>query len=124
MSSFSITRKKTPFQKHREEEEAKKKVRLCRLRCVLPLILDCLITETLLCHVRRELRMKQLAYMQSSWNHFKGRMRQALGLLCAAEPSTPMKGLRPIPKVSIADNSLCSLAFYFPVFCFCLSLSG
>ncbi|KAG4951650.1 hypothetical protein JHK85_045517 [Glycine max] len=25
MSSFSITRKKTPFQKHREEEEAKKK---------------------------------------------------------------------------------------------------
>jgi hypothetical protein len=26
MSSFSITRKKTPFQKHREEEEAKKKV--------------------------------------------------------------------------------------------------
>lgn len=28
MSSFSITRKKTPFQKHREEEEAKKKVRL------------------------------------------------------------------------------------------------
>lgn len=27
MSSFSITRKKTPFQKHREEEEAKKKVR-------------------------------------------------------------------------------------------------
>jgi len=28
MSSFSITRKKTPFQKHREEEEAKKKVEL------------------------------------------------------------------------------------------------
>lgn len=28
MSSFSITRKKTPFQKHREEEEAKKKVGL------------------------------------------------------------------------------------------------
>jgi hypothetical protein len=26
MSSFSITRKKTPFQKHREEEEARKKV--------------------------------------------------------------------------------------------------
>lgn len=25
MSSFSITRKKTPFQKHREEKEAKKK---------------------------------------------------------------------------------------------------
>ncbi|KAB5513824.1 hypothetical protein DKX38_027730 [Salix brachista] len=25
MSSFSITRKKTPFQKHREEEEARKK---------------------------------------------------------------------------------------------------
>ncbi|KAJ6924926.1 hypothetical protein NC652_018012 [Populus alba x Populus x berolinensis] len=25
MSSFSITRKKTPFQKHREEEEAKEK---------------------------------------------------------------------------------------------------
>ncbi|KAK8553622.1 hypothetical protein V6N13_062420 [Hibiscus sabdariffa] len=25
MSPFSITRKKTPFQKHREEEEAKKK---------------------------------------------------------------------------------------------------
>lgn len=30
MSSFSITRKKTPFQKHREEEEAKKKVRPLR----------------------------------------------------------------------------------------------
>lgn len=27
MSSFSITRKKTPFQKHKEEEEARKKVR-------------------------------------------------------------------------------------------------
>lgn len=27
MNSFSVTRKKTPFQKHREEEEAKKKVR-------------------------------------------------------------------------------------------------
>lgn len=26
MNSFSVTRKKTPFQKHREEEEAKKKV--------------------------------------------------------------------------------------------------
>lgn len=26
MQSFSVTRKKTPFQKHREEEEAKKKV--------------------------------------------------------------------------------------------------
>lgn len=25
MSSFSITRKKTPFQKHKEEEEARKK---------------------------------------------------------------------------------------------------
>ncbi|XAR51868.1 hypothetical protein NMG60_11006637 [Bertholletia excelsa] len=25
MNSFSVTRKKTPFQKHREEEEAKKK---------------------------------------------------------------------------------------------------
>lgn len=31
MSSFSITRKKTPFQKHREEEEAKKKVGLVYL---------------------------------------------------------------------------------------------
>jgi hypothetical protein len=27
MTSFSMIRKKTPFQKHREEEEAKKKVR-------------------------------------------------------------------------------------------------
>lgn len=33
MSSFSITRKKTPFQKHREEEEAKKKVCICLNFC-------------------------------------------------------------------------------------------
>jgi hypothetical protein len=35
MSSFSITRKKTPFQKHREEEEAKKKVCIV---CLLSLL--------------------------------------------------------------------------------------
>ncbi|KAH9292399.1 hypothetical protein KI387_042416, partial [Taxus chinensis] len=28
MNSFSVIRKKTPFQKHREEEEAKKKVHM------------------------------------------------------------------------------------------------
>jgi hypothetical protein len=28
MASFSVVRKKTPFQKHREEEDAKKRVRV------------------------------------------------------------------------------------------------
>ena len=31
VASFSVVRKKTPFQKHREEEEAKKKVFYCFL---------------------------------------------------------------------------------------------
>uniref|UniRef100_A0A251V9Z6 Putative nucleotide-binding alpha-beta plait domain-containing protein n=1 Tax=Helianthus annuus TaxID=4232 RepID=A0A251V9Z6_HELAN len=51
MSSFSITRKKTPFQKHREEEEAKKKVRFLGLR------------------------MKQLVCMLNFWSPFKGMTR-------------------------------------------------
>jgi len=29
MAAFSVVKKKTPFQKHRDEEEAKKKVRFC-----------------------------------------------------------------------------------------------
>lgn len=48
--------------------------------------------------------MKQLAYMRSSWSHFKGIMHLAQRLLCEEEQSIPMKGLRLIPKVSIADQ--------------------
>lgn len=37
MTSFSVVRKKTPFQKHREEEEAKKKV-LCAVWVIHPFV--------------------------------------------------------------------------------------
>lgn len=54
MSSFSITRKKTPFQKHREEEEAKKKVRnISYLIFVHVLILGFVFNHFLFLHLQR-----------------------------------------------------------------------
>lgn len=73
MSSFSITRKKTPFQKHREEEEAKKKVGLFligkRVSNYIDLVLK--INNNFLFLYFREPRMKLHVCMRSLWSLFK-----------------------------------------------------
>ena len=65
MNSFSITKKKTPFKKHRDEQEAKKKVKCFNW-------LDYLLFGSKeayfyvgLCCDYRGLKMKQLAYMKN-----------------------------------------------------------
>ncbi|KAE8677809.1 hypothetical protein F3Y22_tig00111495pilonHSYRG00018 [Hibiscus syriacus] len=72
MSSFSITRKKTPFQKHREggsQEEGRK--------------------------------MKLLDYMRSSWLHFKVIMHPGRRHLFEVEQSILMRNSSPILKESV-----------------------
>lgn len=110
MSSFSITRKKTPFQKHREEEEAKKKVNFHQ-----PTYIDfvvqrkrfpCDLNWFVLCD--REQRMKLLGYMLNLWSHFKGITHQGQRLLFEGEQSILMRDWRQSLKVSLFKE-LCFL---------------
>lgn len=87
MSSFSITRKKTPFQKHREEEEAKKKVSASfsvalatASRITAVGIYTCYFFSAW--NFCRERKMKQHASMLNLWSHSKGIMLLAQKLLC------------------------------------------
>lgn len=106
MSSFSITKKKTPFQKHKEEEEARKKV--WALFNSYPFWLFLLKRVT--CSVcqwsvlSREKRMKEHDYMRNLCSHFKVIIRPGQRLLLEEDWLIQTISWRLILKVSVIDE--------------------